>query len=371
MNESKRNIAPFDEGSYQIGTVTEPRSRGGIVMLLLMAVVVLGGIVTILGTMNVHLFAALQAQDSNALHLHSAGTAELQTATVNPMPKFSMELKGQPAPEEPTEALTPQQIYANCIDAMVSVRGETAEGMGVVLAQNGYIITAHHVVQDARSITVDLTDGRCLPATVIGTDPASDLAVLYVEANDLSAPIFADPNNLEVGDTVCAFGDPLGFRVDGTMTNSTVSSVSKDTIATDLQNHAGPLLDRFGQVIGVQFGESGATISIATVKDIAEQLINQGYVSGRPGLGIQWESVPELHQNYYELPAGLYITQADEANGLSVGDILISLNGRKVTSEKELLSALNRCQVGDVVELELYRDGQRSSITITVAEAKE
>lgn len=370
MNESKRNTPPFDEGSYQTGTVTEPRSRGSLFMLMMVSVVLLGGIATVLSSMDIHPFADLQTKDSDTLHLQDTDPTLPRTGTLESMPEFSMELNTLPDSEEPAEEMTPQQIYANCIDSMVSVQCDSAEGMGVVLAENGYILTARHVVQDARSIRVELTDGRCLSATVIGTDPTSDLAVLYVDANDLSAPSFGDPASLQIGDTVCAFGDPLGSRFDGTMTNSTVSSVSKDSIATeDKRKHTGPLLDRFGQVVGVRFGAS--TLSISSVKSIAEQLIAQGYVSGRPGLGIQWESVPDLHRNYYELPAGLYITQADESNGLSVGDILLSLNGRPVTSEEELLNALNSCQVGDVVELELYRDKQRCSITITVVEAKE
>ena len=372
MNETKRNIAPFDEGSYQIGGVTEPRSRGGLVMILLILVVLLGGIVTILGTMNVHLFAALQAKEDDALQLQNTDSSLTPPTTLSNTPQFSMELRSQPDAGEQVEILTPQQIYANCIDALVSVQCDGAEGMGVVLTREGYILTAHHVVQDARSIDVKLTDGRCLPATVVGTDPASGLAVLFVQAADLSAPVFGDSGSLQIGDTVCTFGDPLGFRFDGTMSNSTVSSLSGDTISTeDPWSHAGPLLDQFGQVVGIRFGESGITISSATVKNIAEQLIRQGYVSGRPGLGIQWESVPDLHQNYYELPAGLYITQADETNGLSVGDILISLNGRRITSEEDLLNALYACQVGDVVQLQIFRDGRHHSVTITIAEAKE
>ncbi len=366
MNDSKRNMAPFDEGFYQTGTVDRP-SHGGLVAILLVAIVLLGGIITILGLLNVRLFTALQNQEKDALQLENIDASVEAETLSGTQPELSMEL--QEAQAE-AEDMTPQQIYTNCVDSMVSIRNGSAEGTGMVLSNNGYILVDCTLVQDARELSVELADQRCLTAQVIGTDPLTNLAVLYVDAH-LNAPIFGDSGDLTVGDTVITIGDPLGSRYDGTLSNSTVSSVTDKAIGTDAPwHHAGPLLDRFGQVIGIRVNGSEYAIPTATVKLIAEQLVGQGYVSGRPGLGIRWESVPELHQKYYTLPAGLYVTSVEVENALSVGDILVSLNGKPVTCEDELLTALQHFRVGESVTLEIYRDDVLHTVTVNITEAR-
>lgn len=365
MNDTKRNIAPRDEGFYQTGAVPRPRSHGTLVLVLLMAVVLLVGVITILSLLNIRLFVALKNQEKDALKLQNTDGPTLGTALTSNQPTFSMKL------EDSQENLTLQQIYSGCIDSMVSVRSESGEGTGLVLTADGYILTDCSLVKDAQELTVELADQRRLTAQVIGTDALLNLAVLQVEAENLTAPVFGDSAGLELGDMVISIGDPLGSAYDGILSNSTVSSISGDAIGTDgTASLAGPLLDQFGHVIGFQIGGSEYAIPSATVKKIVEQLVNQGYVSGRPGLGIQWEPVPELHQNYYALPAGLYITGADGDNGLYVGDILVSLNGKPVTSEEELLSALQACRMGDAVTLEIYRNDKIYSVTVNIVEAK-
>lgn len=364
MNDSKRNIAPFDEGFYQTGTVDRP-SHGGLVAILLVAIVLLGGIITILGLLNVRLFAALHNQEKDALQLENVDSSVEMATLSGTQPKLSMELQ-----EAQAEDLPPQQIYTNCVNSMVSIRNGSAEGTGLVLSNNGYILVDCTLVQDARELTVELADRRCLTAQIIGTDPLTNLAVVHVDA-ELKAPIFGDSGDLTVGDTVITIGDPLGSRYDGTLSNSTVSSVTDKAIGTDAPwHHAGPLLDRFGQVIGICVNGSEYAIPTATIKLIAEQLVGQGYVSGRLGLGIRWEPVPELHQKYYTLPAGLYVTGVEVENALSVGDILVSLNGKPVSCEAELLSALQHCRLGESVTLEIYRDDVLHTVTVNITEAR-
>lgn len=366
MNETKRNDAP---GSYQTGAVSQPPSYGGVVTLLLVAVVVLGGIITILGLLNIRLFVALKNREADALSLQGTEATRPEDLSAHQMPRFSLELADKPNLEK---TMRPQELYANCLEAVVSVQCDTDRGTGMVLTDQGYILTNYSLVWDARQVTVELADRSSHCATVIGTDPSLDLAVLYVESENLTAPVFADSDELEVGDAVSALGDPLGSQSSGTLTTSTVSDLSGDTICT--QNHwkqTGPLLDAFGRVVGLHVKDSSVAISSATIKTVAEQLINQGYVSGRPNLGIRWEPVPELHQNYYKLPPGMYVTQVIGEIPLSVGDILVSLNGMPITSEEELLATLNTCRVGDVARLEIFRNGRRFPVSITIVEGKD
>lgn len=365
MNDTKRNHMPHEEGFYQTGAATRPRSHGTLVLILLVAVVLLVGVLTILSLLNIRLFVTLKNQEKDALKLQNTQASTSETSLKSHQPAFSIEL------EENQEDLTLQQIYAGCIDSVVSVRSDGTTGTGLVLTDDGYILTDCTLVKDARELTVELADQRCLTARVIGMDDLLNLAVLHVDAPNLAAPVFGNSNELEQGDTVISIGDPLGENYDGILSNGNISSVSGDAICTDgLHSQAGPLLNRFGQVVGFQIGESGYAIPSATVKKIVEQLVNQGYVSGRPGLGIRWEQVPELHQKYYALPAGLYITGADGHSALSVGDILISLNGKQITSEEELLAALYACKIGDVVQLEIFRNDSVNTVTVTVVEYK-
>lgn len=366
MNETKRNDAPQ---SYQTGAVSQPPSYGGAVTLLLVAVVVLGGIITILGLLNIRLFVALKNREADTLQLQGTEATQPQALTAGQTARFSLELADKP---EADSTMRPQQLYANCLEAMVSVQCDAQQGTGMVLTDQGYILTNYSLVLDARQITVERTHRPSLSATVVGTDPSLDLAVLYVESDDLTAPMFADSDELEIGDAVSALGDPLGTQSSGSLTTSTISELSGDTIGTQNQwKQTGPLLDAFGRVVGLHVKDSSVAISSAAIKYVAEQLINQGYVSGRPDLGIHWEPVPELHQNYYKLPPGLYVTQVTGNIPLSVGDILVSLNGIPVQTEEELMATLSTCQVGDVARLEIFRNGRRFPVSITIEEGKD
>ena len=365
MNDTKRNIPPQDEGVYQTGAVVRPRSHGGLVVALLVTVVLLGGIITILSMLNIQLFVALKTQEKDALRLQNTMVSTSQTVTAVQPKQFSVEV------EERQQSLTPQEIYANCMASVVSLRGEGVNGTGLVLTADGYILTDWALVKGVDTLTVELADRRCLTGHVVGMDPMMNLAVVHVEASDLTAPSFGDSDALNLGDAVISIGDPLGSHHDGTLSNSTVSSLNGNMIGVEgFQNHTGPLLNRFGQVVGFQIGTSERAIPSVLMIDIAEQLVNQGYVSGRPGLGIQCQPVPELYQNYYTLPAGLYVTAAEGDNGLAVGDILVSLKGKVVACEEDLMGALYTCKVGDAVAMEVYRNERICSITVEIVEAK-
>jgi serine protease Do len=227
----------------------------------------------------------------------------------------------------------------------------------------------------------------------------SDLAVLRITAENLIPAEFGDSSVLRVGDSVAAIGDPLGEEFRGTLTNGIVSAINRDVTtggrtltliqtnaALNSGNSGGPLINCYGQVIGINTMKIGAfsdgagveglgfAIPSTTVKEIVEQLIDQGYVSGRPALGITGESVSNFYQYYYRMPAGLYITELEEGcdaeeKGITSGDILISIGSSRITDMDSLREALYKCEVGDAVQLIIYRSGRQYSVTVTLHEA--
>ena len=250
----------------------------------------------------------------------------------------------------------------------------------------------------AGQIRVLLSDQRYLDAQLVGSDSRSDLAVLHVEAEDLIPAVFGDSDQTRVGDTVVAIGDPLGIELRGTMTDGIISAINRDVevggrvmsllqtnAALNSGNSGGPLINSYGQVIGINTMKVGDYVSTAgveglgfaipstTVKTIVDQLISQGYVSGRPTLGLTGETLSLFYQHYYRLPTGLYLTEvepdgpADRA-GIQPGDILLTLDGISITSADALDRFLYAHQVGDTVTVTVYRSGQQGTVDITLEE---
>lgn len=417
MDERKNHQFDWDDSVYGTGRTDPPKSRGGIIALLLILVIFLCGIITLMGLLNVKLFQKLRVQEENDLSISfTAGQTEAVETEAMTTAETDAERQANPnglniqnspqgidtVPDK--SGLSLQEIYLRNIPSVVSITctlsGGSSSGTGVILSQDGYIITNAHVVENASAISVQLTDDRVLNAEILGLDEISDLAVLWVEASDLTPAQFGDSSGLRVGDTVVAIGDPLGVKFRGTYTDGIVSAINRDVdvdghtmtliqtnAALNSGNSGGPLINCFGQVIGINtmkigtFTNSagveglGFAIPSSTVKNIVDQLIVQGYVSGRPTLGLAGESLSIFYQHYYHLPAGLYITYVDRssdasAKGVEKGDILISLEDARITTMNELKAALNGRQVGDSLDAVIYRRGQQYQIELTLTEDK-
>ena len=403
---------PWAQGTYQTGSTQPPKKRSGLVALLLILVILLAGLTSLLSLMNIHLFSQLTARDATISMSMSGnqdtlptGSGDTPSAPTLPIEGVTIQMAPTPETEGDTvnQGLPLQDIYDNSIHSVVSITctlsSGSSSGTGVVLSDNGYIVTNCHVVEDARSISVLLSDDRTFSATTVGTDPITDLAVIHVEAEDLQPAVFGNSEDIRVGDSVCAIGDPLGSELRGTMTNGIVSAINRNittggrtmtliqtNAALNSGNSGGPLIDRFGHVIGIntmKIGDNmnsvgveglGFAIPSSSVVEVIAQLIHQGYVSGRPSIGISGEPISPLYQYYYRLPAGLFInivTQGSDAaaRGLEPGDILISLNGKSITSDQELSEFLYGCQVGDAVQAVIYRNKTRYTVTLTIEEA--
>ena len=401
---------PQDSWEYGTGRTEPPKSRGSLVAVLLILVIFLTGIVTVLGILNIRLVKRLglpQAGRELAISFTNEETQpqETQGQTAEPArSQFDMALQSAPQiqGELPQGELTLQQIYQQNIPSVVSIScalpGGRSSGTGVVLTQDGLLVTNAHVVEDAMEIQVLLSDGRQFEAQAVGLDAISDLAVLRIDAEDLTPAVFGDSDDAQVGDTVVAIGDPLGIELRGTMTDGIISAINRDVevggrvmsllqtnAALNSGNSGGPLINRFGQVIGINTMKVGDYVSASgveglgfaipstTVKTIVDQLISQGYVSGRPTLGISGENLSLFYQNYYLLPSGLYITSVAPDSpaaqaGIEPGDILLTLDGVRIESQEALDRFLFAHQVGDTVTVTIYRAGQQGSADITLAE---
>ena len=420
MDDYRNHNEPWDPSIYGTGRTKPPKSYGGLVAVLLVIIIFLGGLVSVLGIMNVKLFTQLRDQaqkpeeslsvisrvDGQPLETMPLDQA---TAPMNPDESSDSRIELSPAPGSVPNirqegGLSLQQIYAQNVPSVVSISctfpGGSSTGTGVILSADGYIVTNCHVVEDALSITIDLTDGRSTAATVIGSDAVSDLAVLHIDAADLTPAVFGDSGALQVGDSVAAIGDPLGRSLRGTFTDGIVSAINRDVtvggrtmtliqtnVALNTGNSGGPLLNCYGQVIGINtmkignFVDNagvegiGFAIPSSTVKLIVDQLIEQGYVSGRPTLGIQGESVSLFYQRYYLMPAGIFITHLDPSSdaarkGIQTDDILMNINGHPISTLEDMNHVLYGCEVGDTVEVVIYRAGKQYLVSLTLAESK-
>lgn len=392
--------------TYQTGRTAPKKRRLGWLVLILSICILLGGAACVLKLSGWQLTRAPQA--TNLSFFWEDAVQETQPVTRHEniqTPDWSMTINASPQSVEnvPQEGgLSLQAIYEKAIPSVVSISctldNGSSTGTGVVLSSDGYLVTNAHVVSGARQIKILFTDGKTLEAQIVGQDKISDLAVLQVEATDLIAAEFGDSSVLRVGDSVAAIGDPLGIELRGSLTNGIISAINRDistggrtmtliqtNAALNSGNSGGPLLNCYGQVIGINTLKIGDYMSAAgveglgfaipssTVKEIAEQLLTNGYVAGRPTLGISGETVSTFHQIYSRLPKGIYITEvatgSDAAEkGIVPGDILISINGTRVTEAGDLETILYGCQPGDTLRIVIYRSGKQYMTDLTVDE---
>ena len=398
----------WDDGVYGTGSTQPPKSHRALLALLLVIIIFLGGIATALSILNIRLFQELHRKENAltvAYAVQSQTEAEAEadpTLATYPREKTTVDLQQTPDGDSREGEMSLQEIYETNIPAVVSISASTGSGSstgtGVVLSANGYLVTNYHVIRQALAINVTLTDERELRATLVGEDPVSDLAVLRVDAEDLTPAQFGDSDGVRVGDSVVAIGDPLGVELRGTMTDGIVSAISRDVqvdgrvmnliqtnAALNSGNSGGPLINRFGQVIGINtmkigtFADSsgveglGFAIPSATVKEIVNQLLSQGYVSGRPWLGIEVESYSTFYQRFYRVPKGVYVTDVQagspaEAADLRIGDIILTADGSAVTDMDALNTQLYTHAPGDSMTFSVYRNGRQGEVTVTLEE---
>ena len=308
------------------------------------------------------------------------------TMTLNPRPQ--------------TEPHTLQTIYEENIQSIVSIWGDAGSsysyGTGVVLTADGYIITNAHVIEGCSQVEVILQDDRSYEALLVGMDTPTDLAVLKVDAQDLQPAVFGDSDQLQVGDTVAAIGNPLGQELRGTMTDGIISAINRDvdvdgynmvliqtTAALNSGNSGGALINAYGQVVGITnmkmyaYDDTveglGFAIPTTTVKTVVEDLIRQGHVSGEPTIGITCYTVTEEMMEAYGMPAGVCVKSVQEGSdaktqGVFPGDVIVEANGQAITTIEELLALKESLSAGDVISFRLWRSSAYLEREVTLME---
>ncbi len=283
-------------------------------------------------------------------------------------------------------------------------------GTGIVMNEEGYIITNAHCVYDTseyqcgKAVSVSVVmgdeDATEYEAEIVGYDLETDLAVLKIEADHLVPAEFGDSDTLRVGELVVAIGNPLGFELFGTTTCGIVSALNREVtisekemtlIQTDTAinsgNSGGPLLNSYGQVIGINSAKissnyaSGAAsveglafaIPISDASEIIDDLINHGYVVGRPQIGITSTNVDAEMAQRFNMPEGVYVYSvtpgsAAEAAGIRQGDIITGIQGQTVKTTDELNKIKDEYDAGETITLTIVRSGETLELSLTLQE---
>lgn len=288
-------------------------------------------------------------------------------------------------------------VVANGSSDNLFAAASSSVGSGIIMSEDGYIITNNHVVENTNSVAVILDDGTEYGARVIGTDARTDLAVLKIEARNLPVATFGDSGSLEQGDLAVAIGNPSGLQLQNTVTSGVISAINRDIIVDDQPmtliqtdasinpgNSGGPLVNAYGQVIGintVKIGVSyyeglGFAIPINSVKPIVDELISRGYIKGRPTIGISGEILDERTAAYFNVPAGMYVEYVAPNSdayqkGLQRGDIIVKVNGQEVRELGDIQKIRDEHVAGDSIELSIYRNGTTKNIRIVLMDEAE
>ena len=306
------------------------------------------------------------------------------------------------------DALSISQIASIVSPSVVEVTTETIStnpffpqyvqdgaGSGVIISEDGYIITNAHVISGASQIKVRTSDKTEHEAELIGSDSKSDIAVLKIEATGLTPAVVGNSDNLVVGEFTLAVGNPMG-TLGGTVTNGIISALNRDitvqgqtmnllqtNAAVSPGNSGVGLFNEKGELIGIVNAKSaeegaeglGFAIPVNTAMEVAQSLIDNGYVTGRPALGIQVLAVSDWQMmvQYGVSQPGVYIIDVTEGScadkaGLKAGDLFVSIDGNSVTGTVDVTSALDSHAVGDTLEIQVAREGKVVQVSVVLEE---
>ena len=378
------------------------RKGGAKVVALCLCCALLGGAAGFGGALAAGMIYKEQVQTGQ--------TVQEQT---KPAPQYA------PVVSTPEGQLAPGQVYAANVDACVGITVSTttniygytttsaATGSGFVMSADGYIITNHHVIEKAAKdpgvpITVTFQNGDSYKAKLVGSEADNDVAVLKIQAEGLKAVVLGDSDKLVVGEAVYAIGNPLG-ELTYTLTDGLVSALDRvittgsgndaasmnmlqTNCAINSGNSGGPLFNGKGEVIGITTAKMsssdsatatveglGFAIPINDVKTIIADLIEHGYVTGKPYLGITVSSVTDADAQRYNLSVGAYVESVEpgscaEKAGLQVGDIITAIDDTVVTTHSALVATKATYRAGDTVTLKIVRSHQEMELQVTFDE---
>lgn len=399
MDPEFREMPPecAEETPFYYGTGRRPKAPSSHMplTLLLLCLLLAANAVTALVLLRLH---EQRTQD---------GAPKATDAVLSDTPSGERE---SPSPTVDTDGILPikkaqnkelslSEIYEKATPSLAVVSTEHGGGTAVILTSDGYLLTNADTLTDARTFTVTLSDGASYAAQPVGTDKVSDLAVLKIEAKKLTAAEFGDSDSLRAGQEVAAVSNPFGADFSPSITAGSLASVDSSislggrdlgVLQTDAALNAagagGPLYNRSGQLVGFNVShisdyasystvsELGFALPIRTVDALISDLITYGYIRGRADLGMEVESLDPAQRRYWNLPEGVIVSSILRTSGAYIagvrpGDVLISLGGMTISDESSYRAALNRREVGQSVEIIIYRGGQQYSAKITLGEA--
>ncbi len=309
---------------------------------------------------------------------------------------------------ELTSPLSLEDVAENVKNSVVEITTETVQeswfiqqyvtegaGSGVIISEDGYIVTNNHVIEGVSSIKVRLVDGTEYNATLIGTDSKTDLAVIKIEATELSPAVFGMSGSLKVGQDVVAVGNPLG-RLGGTVTDGIISALEREmtiegekmnllqtNAAVNPGNSGGGLFNMYGELIGIVNAKTsgsgieglGFAIPIDDAKNVIEELIDLGYVSGRAYIGVTLLDINDYMTaaSYRVNRYGVYILSVQESSpahnaGLRAGDYVEGIDDEIISSSNEVIEYIGSRSIGDSITMHIARNDKRMDIEVTLGE---
>lgn len=302
--------------------------------------------------------------------------------------------------------MTVKEISDAVEDSVVEIRTEQAAGdswlqeyvtrgagSGVVISKDGYIMTNNHVIENASKVTVTTAKGKEYEATLVGTDPTNDVAVIKVKASNMKPVTFGNSDQLEAGDMAVAVGNPLG-ELGGTVTAGIISATDRELningttmhlLQTDSSinpgNSGGGLFNGDAQLVGLVVAKSsgsdveglGFAIPVNTAADVAKQLMDKGYVSGQPYSGMTYTEGSSGFDSFFGSSGGtvyIYSVESSEAKmaGFQAGDVVFAIDGKQMTSIDEVSAVITSHKVGDTLTYTIVRDGQTKDLQLKLQE---
>ena len=301
--------------------------------------------------------------------------------------------------------LSLQELYDRCSKSIVAIKGYQDGvdgyywGSGIILSEDGLILTNTHVIENCDTASVTLYDNSSFAATLVGADSISDIAVLKIEVTGLTPASFGDSAELAIGDRVAAIGNPLGETFRMTLTDGIISAIDRGisynghsmtllqtNTAINEGNSGGALFNMYGQVIGVtnmkmmssysSIEGIGFAIPSATVVSVADSLMQYGEVRGRPAIGVTVGAIPDNAASHYDLPSGLYVSAVEEksdaaAKGIQQGDIITAVNGNPASVTSDILTVKNTLSVGDTITFTIWRDGETFDVDVILVDEND
>jgi len=388
------------------------KNKGLKVFAIIMCAILCAGVVGMAGYGTYALVSGQRAQqemESESAEAEAAPSAQL---TLNDKPESTQTDEavnlsgGELTITQRAEKVMPSAvgIVAYIQSSQSIFGGEQSQGSGIILSEDGYIVTNQHVIDGATSVKVVLNDGSEYNASVVGEDEKTDLAVLKIEATGLTPAEFGNSDQMQIGEQVIAVGNPGGLELAGSVTVGYVSAVNRpittsnggtiDCIQTDAAinpgNSGGALVNTYGQVIGINSQKIAATeyegigfaISINEAQPIINDLIQYGYVRGRVVMGITMQMIDQISAQMYGYQPGVGVVSVEENSpaskaGLVPGDIITEIDGEALTSTEVLTGILEEHKPGDVITLTVYRQsaqggyakGQELTMKLELGEA--